>query len=162
MLTPVDSMAVDEVDRVLVYRIENENYEGPYNHPSSDEPLELNPSISRDSHPHPEVDGISFTSDHLFGFASTAQLREWFRREEMELMVSHDDCWAVVEISVPVDDVLMGGHQIAFDMLGSIEVRSAEIADWVFDSDFDDSLMAEFRVGDRRYASASSELVLSV
>jgi len=117
---------------MIVYRIENEYREGPYNN-SFDQYTDfecteysvygkfrkyLKDGFSRHDkngeryHPSPWRDGIEFDNWHVFGFASYEQLRHWFRYPITMKMIEEAGFYVVVYENVT--DVIFGKTQVAF------------------------------------------------
>ena len=118
---------------MIVYRIENEYGEGPYNNsldPYTDFDCteysaygefrncldsigNLHNKNGVRNHPSPRRDGINeFDHWHVFGFASYEQLRHWFRYPMTMKMI--EDAGFYVVVYENVTDVIFGKTQVAF------------------------------------------------
>lgn len=93
---------------MLIYRVEHvQSREGPYGADGLGyvccDPWQ---------HPAPYQDGIRFTSEHFFGFASQQQMLTWFGASNLKKFERYG--YRVYKYRVPPCLVLVGGKQVAF------------------------------------------------
>lgn len=69
-------------------------------------------SVLSDNHPSPTKDGISFTSDHVFGFDKLESLYDWFGKENIPSFENQGFLIKIFEVDP--EHVVAGKSQIAF------------------------------------------------
>jgi hypothetical protein len=121
-----------------IYRVQHATSGiGPYNHESPGrrgEKLE-NMAYSHNDRDHPAPwHGTEFRTDearkisthHRFGFESVDAMKEWFRGYRAELRRC-GFVLAVYEVSTTDPDAFYGRHQVAFDPVRAVLVRTEQI-----------------------------------
>jgi len=93
-----------------VFRIEDDNSEGPYN--GATKIPGLGARHTDREHPCPWDDGISTECDDYFGFASLLDMARWFNSMERHELTEHGFSLAVYEAA----RVKAGKRQVAFYM----------------------------------------------
>ena len=98
---------------MIVYRVEDDDYNGPYNGKNKVTP------IPSDNQPTPgnDIEGwydLSFDNRHeyLFGFTDIIQLFNWFDDNTLNRLAIYRFHIGVYE--VPEDNVMYGSAQVAF------------------------------------------------
>lgn len=104
-------------EHVAVCRVEHvQTGEGPYREEFYNRLKDMHEEHSgNDDHPTPSKDDMGYYGYHhmLFGFKSMEQLDAWFEPKFKQLM--HELGFIIREYTVPIDFVIFGGHQVAFD-----------------------------------------------
>lgn len=110
---------------MIVYRIEDANNGGPYNGDKRSEVFNALPVLQSpswdcpDRHPMPRYDIPEWDAcivdrwRYLFGFSSIEQLQQWFNAEERETLSNIG--FSIATFEVDACDVMLGGHQVAFN-----------------------------------------------
>jgi len=106
---------------MIVFRIEhNESGDGPYFHGFKDKygrDLMGDFMFNLKLHPRPIDEGIDFKKGiHYSGFKDIKSLRKWFSPILKQIM--DDGNYSIVVYKVPLENVLIGKKQIAFERNG--------------------------------------------
>ena len=120
---------------MLVYRVEDSNGTGPYrNWMSIGVYLKYKHAKLTERTPTPPEDGMSVfddaycsgsTNDYRFGFDSIEALKNWFDEEDRVKL--SDDCFVCSVFEIDDDQVMMGGKQLAFNLIKAEKIDSLDL-----------------------------------
>lgn len=125
-------LVCNKEDTILVFRVENDNHNGPY------KDISVARTFNRDKNPNAESDSAldlvynmnssktSYAKEYKFGFNSLDNLKSWFHNEN-DISKMEDSGFKISAYEVPINHTLSSDHQTIYRYKSAKLIKKVEL-----------------------------------